>query len=92
VLGQVGDVLALEDDRALTRFEKTGEQVDQRRLPGTVGADQGMARTRGNIQADVAGRDEAAEALQQLAGLQRVGSFGTLRGRRRRAPARAARP
>src|SRR5690606_12537576 len=47
-----------------------GQQVDQCRLAGPVGADQGMARAGRDRQIDVVGGHEAAEAAHQAVSLQ----------------------
>ena len=69
--GQRRDVGAVEDDPSGGWQEHAGEQVDERRLAGAVRADQRVARAALDGQRDVvAGRGQAAEALDQRAGLE----------------------
>ncbi len=88
MLRQRGDVLAGEDDRALARLEHAGQQIDQRRLAGAVGADQRVARAGLERQRHVVGDREAAETPEQAARLQRRAHGAASRrgaGRSRRA-------
>ena len=67
VRGERGDVVAVEEDRPRGRLENAGEQVDQRRLAGAVRSDQGVARAAREVERDVVGRRQAAEALDERA-------------------------
>ncbi len=66
-----GDVAPFEEDRALGRLDHAGQQIDQRRLAGAVGADQRLARAGLRAQNDtlsVASR--APNCLMQAARLE----------------------
>ena len=63
--GQVGDVLAVELDRAGRRRHHAREQVEQRGLASPVGTDDAMDGARRQAQVVVGQRDEPAEALRQ---------------------------
>ena len=67
VRGERRDVVAVEQDRPGGRLENAGEQVDQRRLAGAVRADQGVAGAARELERDVVGRRQAAEALDERA-------------------------
>ena len=67
---QRGDVLAVEDDRALGRRQHAGDQVEQRRLAGAVRADQADDFAAPDRDRDVAVGDQAAEALPDAAGFE----------------------
>ncbi len=63
VLRQAGDVLLPEKHFAGGRRQAAGQQIDERRFTGAVGADQRMARARRKCQADVAVGFEGAPLL-----------------------------
>ena len=85
------DVLAFERDAAGGGLQHAGQQVDQRGLAGAVGADQRVARAARDVQADVVGGGDAAEALDQALGLQDDRrSCGTALARRTRSTAASA--
>src|SRR5437879_5881310 len=65
-----GDVLAAVDDLAAGGNQELGEQVEEGRLAGAVGADQCVDLTTAHPQVDVAHRDEATELLGQVARLE----------------------
>ena len=67
VRGERGDVVAVEEDGPGGRLENAGEQVDQRRLAGAVRPDQGVAGAALELERDVVGRRQAAEALDERA-------------------------
>ena len=68
----VGDVDAVEQDRARGRLVDPGELVEERRLAGAVRADQRDDRAARDREVDVVRRDEAAELLAQLGDLDQV--------------------
>ncbi len=61
-----GDVLLAEHDLAGVRPQHAGDQVDERRLPGAVGADERVAHALRQDEVDVLRHDEGAEFLVQL--------------------------
>ncbi|MHC2257644.1 hypothetical protein ACVILK_007336 [Bradyrhizobium embrapense] len=67
---QLCHVLAVEEDRALGGRQHARDQVEQRRLAGTVRADQADDLAAPDRDRDVAVGDEAAEALPDAASLQ----------------------
>ena len=78
-----GDVLAVEDDPAGGRPVEAGQAVEERRLAGAVGPDQRDDRLRRHAEGDVVDRDEAAEDLRDVGGLEqhvaaRLGRHGAL--------------
>ncbi len=71
---RAGDLLAAEEDVALLRAQQPGEHVEQRGLAGAVGADEADDARRRDRQADVAHRDQPAEAHGHVARLDRRAS------------------
>src|ERR1700730_7197423 len=67
---QRGDVFAVEKDRPLGRQPHTRDQVEQRRLAGTVGTDQPDDLAASDRNRDIAVGDQAAETLPDAAGFQ----------------------
>src|SRR5207302_1636379 len=61
------DVLAAVHDLAAGGNQELGEQVEESRLAGAIGADQRVDLTTAHPQVDVAHRDEATELLGQVA-------------------------
>ena len=57
------ELLAVELDRAGVGRDGAGEQVEHRRLAGAVGADEGGDRALAQLDGEVVGGDDAAEAL-----------------------------
>src|SRR5512137_1521047 len=53
-LAQSSDILAVKQHTAGVRFERTGNQVDERRLAGSVGSDQRTTRAAFEYKIDVA--------------------------------------
>ena len=68
-----GDVLAVEQHAARLRLEHAGDQVDQRRLAGPVGADERAPRAALERQVDVARNRQRAERPVESLDLQRGG-------------------
>ena len=64
--GRPDDLRPVEDDRARIRMVDAGDLVEERRLAGAVGADQGDDRAARDREVDVVRRDEAAELLADL--------------------------
>ena len=62
-----GDVLAAVDDLAAGGNQELGEQVEEGRLAGAIGADQRVDLSTAHPQVDVAHGDEATELLGQVA-------------------------
>ena len=96
----VGDVVAVEHDRAVVGGQEAGDEVEQRRLAGAVGPDEpeDLARVRASKR-DVVDGGDAAEALGDAADLEHdgVASAGRSTGRRtvrrrRSAPCARRRP
>ena len=94
---QAGDVVAIEPDRAGARLQRAGEQVDQGRLAGAVRADQRVAGAELDLERDLVGGNDAAEALDEAARLEHGRSLrssppptttAAAAGRGRRSPAR----
>src|SRR5205814_8336916 len=84
-----------EANDAAIRLQLAGKRADQRRLAGTVRADDGVDLAGCNRQRYIAGRDEAAKALGQPAGFKhRLSHAAALRSRRARTSqsSRTARP
>ncbi len=77
-LRQCGDVIAIQQDTPRGRCETAGDQVDERRLAGTVRTDQGVACARFQAEVDVVCNDQRAEPLVQAGGFQ-CGSQRNLR-------------
>ena len=73
----VGDVDAVEHDRARGRLVDARELVEEGRLAGAVRADQRHDRAARDREVDVVRRDEAAELLAQLDDLDQVVSHRT---------------
>ena len=65
-----GDVPALIEDRALGRSQELGQQVEEGRLAGAVGADQGMDLPATHLQVNLVNGDETAEVLTQASGFE----------------------
>ena len=65
-----GDVLAVEDDLARGRGEEPGEEVEEGRLAGAVGAHEGVDRAGPDDEVDLGDGPEAAELLGQGARLE----------------------
>ena len=84
MLRQSSHDLALEQHVARRWVQESRQQVDQRGLARSVGADQRMAGAGPHAQVHVVGGDEAAEAFDQPAGLQHR-AHRRLRDRRRAA-------
>jgi len=61
-----GDVLLAEHDLARVGPQHAGDQVDERRLPGAVGADERVAHALRQDEVDILRHDEGAEVLVQL--------------------------
>src|SRR5436853_389272 len=61
-----GDFLLTEHDLAGVGAQHAGDQVDERRLPGAVGADERVAHALRQDEVDVLRYDEGAECLVQL--------------------------
>src|SRR5205085_1016492 len=59
------EVLAVEDDAAVSRLVDAGDHVEEGRLPGAVRADQAEDRTARDDEVDVVDRHEPAELLPQ---------------------------
>src|SRR5258708_6683341 len=64
--GHAGDGLALEGDLAGARLEIAGHEVEQRRLPRAIGADDAGDRSRLDGERHVGDRRQAAEVLGQV--------------------------
>jgi hypothetical protein len=64
------DVAPAQHDAAFAGRHHPGELVDQRGLAGAVGADQRVARTATYRQGHLVGRGDAAEAFDQVVGLE----------------------
>src|SRR5439155_22887508 len=69
----VGDILAVEPDRALRRRQHAGDEIEQRRLAGAVGADQTDDLAAADRDRDVAVGDEAAEPLPDATSFEERG-------------------
>ncbi len=69
---RAGNVLAVENDAAGRRPEKSGDQVEERCLAGAVGADHGAQFARLDIHRHVADGDQAAEMLGDILDLQQT--------------------
>src|SRR6202020_934733 len=68
--GQIGDVVALQQDAPGIGFQHPGQQIDDGGLAGAVGTDQRVAGTGFDPQRQVARDPEAAEMLFQPSGFQ----------------------
>ena len=68
-----GDVLAAEQNLAAVRPQHAGHQVDQRGLAGAVRPDQRVTHALRQLDLDVAGNDQRAEALVEA--LRREGGL-----------------
>ncbi|MFK4512170.1 hypothetical protein ABIF81_007348 [Bradyrhizobium daqingense] len=73
---QIGDVAPGQRDAAGMRLEMPGELADQRGLAGAVRADDGMQLAAGDVERDVVGGDDAAEAAHQLLDAEQGFSHG----------------
>ena len=60
----MGDVIAGQQHAPGAGRQDTGQQIDEGRLAGAIGADQGVARASFETEADIVGRNNTAEALQ----------------------------
>src|SRR5437764_797096 len=65
-----GDVFAAVEDLAGCGTQHAGELVDEGRLAGAIGADEGVARALRQREVDVVGGDDSAERLAELARLE----------------------
>ena len=68
--GQAGDVVAVEDDGAAVRRQQPRQHVEEGRLAGAVRADEAVQPVGVNLQADIVGHDQRAEALVEMADLE----------------------
>jgi hypothetical protein len=75
-----GQVCGSKPDPACVRAVDPGEQVEQRRLAGAVGADDRVHRAGLDRELDVLHRVHAAEALRQVFGCQQQGSGSSRQG------------
>jgi hypothetical protein len=62
-----GNIFAFEDDAPARWRERTGKQIDEGALAGTVWSDQGVARTSTELEVDLLQGDERAKAPTQCA-------------------------
>ena len=62
--GQAMNALALKENLSLFRFVETGQDIEERRLAGAVGADQSQDFPFFDGQVDVVQRRHAAEELR----------------------------
>ncbi len=69
-IGSVGDVVAVEADAAGIRCQLAAELGDQRGLAGAVRPDDRVQLAGVDVERDVVGGDDAAEALGQILDLQ----------------------
>ena len=69
----VGNVIAVVKDLARRGLEKLGQQIEERRLARTIGADQGMDMPGLHLEVDVLNRLETSEVLGQAPGFQNHG-------------------
>jgi hypothetical protein len=67
-----GQLLVLEEDAACGGVEEPGDHIEQRRLAGAVGADDGGDTLRGNLEAHVVDREQAVETARQFLDTQAV--------------------
>ncbi len=65
--GKRGDVVVAEKNAAGIGPQHAGHQIDQRGLAGAVGADQRVAHAGRQLDGDIGGDDQRAEALVQAA-------------------------
>ncbi len=68
--GRAGDVASVEQDRAVVGRMKTGDQVEQRGLAGTVRPDNGMDFARDDREIGIDDRADAAELFRGAFNLQ----------------------
>src|SRR6202022_4104995 len=61
-----GDVSAREDDAPGVRLQTAGDEVEERRLAGAVGPDDGVPVRPSHLQADGLDRLQTAERLAQI--------------------------
>ena len=80
----VGDVVAIVVDRPGARGMATGDQLQERGLPGAVRADEAAEFVLVDREVDVVDGGEAAEALRESVGLQERPRSPAGRGGRRR--------
>ena len=78
------DVLFAKENMSSVRLEHAGHEVDKRRFAGAVRPDQRITLALRQLELDVLGNDERAEALVQAARGQRQGVHAALRTRRMR--------
>ena len=64
-LGQVRDVLAVEQDAARARLQRAGDEIDEGRLAGAVGADERVARARARGESRCRSRPAARRSSSQ---------------------------
>ena len=67
-----GQLLVLEEDAAFGGVDEPGDHVEQRRLAGAVGADDGGDTLGGNLEAHVVDREQAVETARQFLDTQAV--------------------
>ena len=66
-------LLAVDEDRALVGLVGAVQRLHQRRLAGAVLADDGVDRAAADLEVDAVVGDDAGEALDDVAQLDRVG-------------------
>ena len=81
--GTRDDRLPGERDRAFARLEQAGDDVEEGRLAGPVGADEAHDGALGDVEVDGSHRDEAAEPLRDPARIEQQAA-ARWRGRGRR--------
>src|SRR5580698_4414074 len=69
---KLGDVLAVEPDRARGRRKESADQVEEGGLAGAVRPDDGAHLAFGHIERDVAHRHQIAEAFCHVLNLENV--------------------
>jgi hypothetical protein len=69
--------VSIEQDAAAGGDQKLGQQIENRGLAGTVGADQRMDVSTLNAQTDLIDSHEAFELLDEIAGFQNKVSHGS---------------
>jgi hypothetical protein len=72
-LARCGDVVATEENATGVRLEHAGDQIDQSRLPGPVGADQRPACAAFKRKIDIPRYRQCTETAVQFLDLQRGG-------------------
>ena len=88
---QRGDVLAVENDAAVGRFQDAGQKVDHGGLAGAVRSDQRVARALLDRQRKIMGGNDAAEALFEAYGFEDRHDFSVRPAQHRRLPRDASR-